>query len=996
MTDESLDQQALLELLSRGILTPEEQAQARWLASQPVLKPPTVREVLDTVRIDPGPTRAREPQPQTINEHLERAARTGQIRPEVLTTPSGTIQTGPRAHMFGASDALSAMSSGVMSKLMDNPLDWGGAVTEAMGRGSVAPYQDAPPTPWSELTQRGYDPGVAGGILVNAILDPSNLIPSGAAKTAVAAAAVPLAGRRSAAQALKRIVRGGPQKLTQIGADVADDVADPTDEAEELVKGSAGWFPRDLKATLDELASTIRARQKKEWIAAGKDPKNFGPRISEIKTELSNYIRNTVAAGDSKEAQRLIDGYFTTALPKNYRGVNFDARRPVIELLRPDTDGGVMFDDTAKQRLALAFEQGSKRAEKEQWGDSRWLYHLTNGDPAIAAQITRLLGAFSPGQKTDANTLNAIEAFLRTVRGESVESILGRKVPDPGRPGKLMRVEASLSTGHPRPGTVEDNLKRAILFGRLFEAKVEALAGAELGLHDNIPIDLWLMRAIGAQSDMTPGASEYRLISEAMAKMAAAQNENPFTYMAKVWMGMQDIVGTPTLSFAESASRLRLPGNLKSPGVADDVLQNIEHHAAGIKDLSLSGARSPIATNPQMAFPEWEREAQRIFRVGQGSDVLGKKQIIQNPKPQSLTQLVEQAANARLHDDMMRGAVTPGYVTGNLALEAAPGGLGGARPGYWALTPVEQQTSDKALFRTLVEGGKDAGKVRMAEELFPGHTGPMVPGRGYYPTGGTVQRNLLRSIPIKYQTTPTGRGIDPTDLLKSRLLQQHLGIVFGQDVVPMTAPQFGKVGLPKNVVRVWPGAGEAMPEPDAALLGALPPNPANDWVNVHRKSGIDFFKASGQTLTRPEQTALGQAAISAMDAAAQRGASMRSGANIAGRAAYPVVQWGPEGSRQATTELVTLWKKLLPHITGEMAGGFDQSVMANATKVLRIMKKDPNTSPALLNYLQIAANGGITGLKKALKDPSIALPALAAMGVLPTLVEPDESVEEQS
>jgi len=747
------------------------------------------------------------------------------------------------------------------------------------------------------------------------------------------------------------------------------DNLDDLDEAEELGRGSAGWFPPALKAQLDDVASKIRDQQRKDWIAAGKPADQFGPRISEIKTAIQNVIRNDISRGDPREAQRLIDGYFTTPLPSNYRGVNFDARRPVVQLFQKDTTGGVVFDDTARQRLALAFEQGSKRAAQEQWGDSRWLYHLSNGDPKVAVQITRLLGAFSPGQKTDANTLNAIEAFLRRMSGESVNDILGHKVPDPGRPGKLMRQGATLSTGHPRPGTVQDNLHRAMELGRIFDAKVEALAGAEIGLHDDIPIDLWLMRAIGAASDTTPGAGEYRLISEAMAKEAAAKGEDPFTYMAKVWMGMQDITGRPTLSFAESASHIRLPGHLKTPGMGRQVLDNMEFHGAGLKDQSLPGATSPIATDAPISYDQWAEETQALFREGKMSDILGKKKVVQKPASITLEQLQAQARNKDLSESMMRGASRPGMVMANVPLEAAAGAKGGVTPDYLTRSQADQKKRDKSLLGTLLDRSGLAG---VAEALFPGRTAKPIPGEGYWPTPQGVQRNELFTIPIEMRTTPSGRRLDKDDQRRAMTLSKYLGITYGQDAVPTTAVSFDPTTGPRNVVRSWPSAGEKMPPAGQAISAQLP---SGDWVIQHRDTGVDIFRPGGETLSQADKQTLTQAAKGVMTPKGQRGAGARAGRNIAGAASYVQPAWGAEGSRQATEDFIKTWDGLAL----DEKTALDAAVKTHSAQVLRRIKGDPNTSPAHLNFLKIASEGGVTAVKKALKDPNQLLPVLAIL-----------------
>jgi len=759
---------------------------------------------------------------------------------------------------------------------------------------------------------------------------------------------------------------GAVGDIAALRGGVVDEVSDDAEEA--LAQGSAGWFPKPLKDYLDSVAAKARDQQRKTWIASGKDPKKFGPQVSEIQTEIKNIIRNDISKGDPREAQRLIDGYFTTALPRNYKGVNFDERRPIVELMREDPSGGAQFDDTSKARLKLAYEQGVKRSEREQWGDSRWLYHLSGGDPKAAVQITRLLGAFSPGQKTDANTLNAIEAFLRSMRGETVDDILGRHVPDPARPGKTMRIDATLSTGHPRPSTVHDNLQRAIQLGRIFQAKVEALAGAELGLHDDIPIDLWLMRAIGASSDSTPPESAYRLISEAMAKEAAAKGENPFTYMAKVWMGMQDIVGTPSPSFSESAARLRLPSHLKAPGVAEDVLANIDYYAAGVKDPSLPGARSVIATDPAMPFETWEQVAKALFLEGKKSDVLGKQTIVQNPKNTSLREYQQRAIDAERSDRMQRGGPVQAGVIGNMPLEFAPGAQSGMMPSFSGLSQAEQHKLSERGFRTLLN---QEGKLGVAEALFPGRTATPIYGEGYWPTPQGVQRNRSMTTPVELRTAPGGRHLDTEDSRRSMTLGHLLGAMFGQDAVPMTAVQFEDVGLPKNVARAWPGGGGKRPRDVQGITAALPAG--EDWVVQHRDTGADLFKESGKTLKLRESKALEGAAFGVMTPKGLRGAGARAGTNISGKVGYMTPEWGAEGSQQVTKRLL----KIVDGLSGTDKTALDAEVQPAATRLYRLLKKDPNTSPSHLTFVKLLSDGGLKAVRRALaKDPSLQVPVL--------------------
>jgi hypothetical protein len=269
--------------------------------------------------------------------------------------------------------------------------------------------------------------------------------------------------------------------------------------------------------------------------------------------------------------------------------------------------------------MAAAFDVGKDVAE---WGDSRWLYHLTNGDPQAAVQFTRLLGAFSPGQKTHVNVLNAIEAFVRSSQGESSKEIMG-----------------SLMHGHPRPSTVRDNFERAIQGGRIFQNKVEALAGSQLGAHDAVPIDMWLLRALGVESDKTPSKGTYKLVSEAIAREAEEAGEpSPFLYMAKVWAGMQRIAGKPTPSFSEATASLGLEGPITHAGTQQQVLSQSDDLAKAA--FAREPKVSPIAQNPSRSYDQWFEEAQAMYRSGlKAGDVLGKQKVVKFDRPTTLKQL---------------------------------------------------------------------------------------------------------------------------------------------------------------------------------------------------------------------------------------------------------------------------------------------------------------------------------------------------------------------
>ncbi len=448
-------------------------------------------------------------------------------------------------------------------------------------------------------------------------------------------------------------------------ASAAIDDSDPNDPNQELkhyaklglnVAGgasalaAAGWFPKRLKAHLDELKAGLYEAQRAEHRTQGGIPSTFMPKDAPVDTAIRNEIHKT--ATSYAQEKQLQDGYVALQLPK-YQGVDFDQRRPLTKVLaydKPNTSTtssmpgakGVKLSEWSAKRMDLAYDAGVERgnADGNQWGSGKWLYHLSNGDPTIGVQATRLLGAFSPGQKTDANAFNMVEGFVRAASGQDPASIT-----------------RSLFKGHPRPSAVSDNVERAIGLGRIFANKTEALAGAEVGFHEAIPVDMWLLRALGTTTEKTPPDSAYRLISEAVTKAAKARGENPFNYMAKVWMGMQSIAGQETPSFADAVSNLKLPGHLADPQNVASIRNRLPQHAYAVNQAAEAarqgvphtGAVSPLATNPKMPFEDWLQATQDLMRQGLDKDVLGKKVMGQKKQDVTFGKLLsnEQTAKAQ-------------------------------------------------------------------------------------------------------------------------------------------------------------------------------------------------------------------------------------------------------------------------------------------------------------------------------------------------------------
>jgi hypothetical protein len=309
--------------------------------------------------------------------------------------------------------------------------------------------------------------------------------------------------------------------------------------AASLMKLSS--FPKRLGNELDQLAKQVE--------------KDTGGKKAAVVKAVTQVIRERVP--DPKQAKRLVNQYFAKEVP-DYDGVPFSQRKPIGATLRKAKGGGTEFTDWSRQRLDKAYEVGNSVAAN--WGDPSYLGKMVNGNVEDGVLLTRLLGALSPGTPTQANALQALETFVRVKRGEDPAQV----------------ITAMKSLGVINQTSKIPNLQRAVQGGRLFQQKVESLAANEFGVSEDVPVDLWLLRAIGSETERTPPKGLYDAINDAMRREAAAKGEEFFPYMAKVWGGTQRIAGRPTPSFSEAFEKMNLPGPITDPQVQDWILENAQ------------------------------------------------------------------------------------------------------------------------------------------------------------------------------------------------------------------------------------------------------------------------------------------------------------------------------------------------------------------------------------------------------------------------------------
>lgn len=363
----------------------------------------------------------------------------------------------------------------------------------------------------------------------------------------------------------------------------------------------AGFFPKQLGAKLLALQSQLKAQ-------------------GLLDAKVDQEVRRALAGefSDPNHAKFMFNAFRTIPLPQNFEGINFDKRGPLVKLLMKDGSDGVKLSKFTQQRLDKALEVGQRR--EMMWGQPEWVANLTNYDPDLAVKFMRLAGSFSPGTPTNANIQMAAEAFIRIVlRGEA--------------PEKVIKTMTSASPMYPK--NILPNLERVAKGGRIFGEKTEVLSGAELGLTHRIPIDVWLLRAMGSIEEMTPKSLRaYYGIEDAFTKWAQAKGLDPFVAMATVWNGIQDIAQVqPALSYREGVKIMGLPNTLQHPENQKYVLRNLPLMSQRVgksrnqpPDLSIELPQAPDIPAPTGDLDTFKRQVRELMqRTRLAGDVTGRK-----------------------------------------------------------------------------------------------------------------------------------------------------------------------------------------------------------------------------------------------------------------------------------------------------------------------------------------------------------------------------------
>ena len=832
-------------------------------------KPQSSRSILDGIDPMLGPTRAREVK-RTVDDHLR--SQLASSPPRQAVTPSGTIQLPPQAGMFGASTPFPAMVSGVASKLFDDPTDIKGAVIEGMGRGAVAPYQDDVPTVSGEFKQRGYDPGMVGGFLLDAVTDPSNLLGGEADDVAKAGAAgLPLLlkkllGKGALTDDIVKAVQSGAKHLN------------PAEQA-ALTKpeGMRSFLSfRNAIPDIDTLAGGVEGgAAKRGWY---------------------EHSRKAIGHVWGPDAD-LFAGVLAATSPQNAVETNFTNANNIfsdwVKAGRP-TDG---------PQIEALMRDTIRRTTKD--GEGKTLKAWVNNTVRVLQDSKTLSGS-------------KVDSFWTNLRTRVRETPYGDVPPE-----QAVTLDAWMAN----------------LFGAHKEAFGSASSKAKLKRGDP-----------GYSPNYLGGTSRMREVAEKMGIDPAEAQETLWSF-GKSLYEQSEATGVTAREIIEKGqlSQQRL---LETPDFAE-LYRQMGH------DVPDYGSLPPIMQAPDAQAA--------MLKLADNLDALRNRR-----------QMATQLKTAAPQD---------GTVMATVPMEGRTGGNAATTSAFKGKTA---KARDQMSSRLLGRFEDVAGRNKLFEALFPGQTTDIVKGRGDWLDGVTNKRqnNLLQTLGVRVPTTEGGTMIDPAAEGALRFGTDMQSTMLGQDAGVHSATSFapGVIGdgSGANVVRTWPSSSAAN-FPEAGFLKLrnklAKQSPGNDYALNHRtEGGVDVLKLGG-AMSPEERELVMRLSKGSVGHTKKTPASAEAGVNIADQNnAYRDYGWKPEvGQRNVTTQVVgegSDWTRLSP----AQQAAADATVKQVAPELMRDLSKFKNR-PDYVNYLRILSEGGVTGLAKALGDPTQLLPVLAMLGL---------------
>ena len=397
-----------------------------------------------------------------------------------------------------------------------------------------------------------------------------------------------------------------------------------------------------------------------------------------------------------------------------------------------------------------------------------------------------------------------------------------------------------------------------------------------------------------------------------------------------------------------------------------------------------------IAGTPDLTMLGTGKYGEQISRNPTRAARIGS--LVQRPFPASTpTSPGVQALQldvAQIIDDLQRRRrLTSEFVRGANKLDVDPSRMLAANPqevvpAAGARLPALSSAEQAAIS----QAATDAMDVNVVASAISGHRNvvPIQRGTGIY----LGERNPLQTVGTSLRTRQDG-SLTARSVRDQNVASRLTGGLTGQADVVWNATSF-EPGLPPNVLHA------AVPKrlSTRQLEGVLEkfPNTENQFALVDRGKSFEVLRIDGETFTPGDRQWLesyleGEGIIPQpkfLKSGAKKNPQVQTGSNLASDDAYqPMGIEGETGSRQVVETMFKDWEDLSlkqkrrldgPQVK-RLAGTILDSYLSASKRAKTPLRPD------FENMLTLVRDSGISGLRKALADPSQLLPVLAALGI---------------
>jgi hypothetical protein len=631
--------------------------------------------------------------------------------------------------------------------------------------------------------------------------------------------------------------------------------------------------------------------------------------------------------------------------------------------------------DTMREFLEFAPESKILRAaakvgrSKQGWYENsrNTIEHVFGDDAGLFAGI---LAATSPQTSVESNMQNALafynnwvkagrptsEARVNQLLAQSVQGSKGdQSVLNAWRNNVIEVVKGGQTISGPKVDSFWTNLR----------SRPRTMAYSEVPPDEAVTLDAWMAALFGMSKDTfsgagtnlakaDPGLSPSYLAGTALTRKTARElgisaaevQETTWSFAKALYEKAQNLGMTP-----EDVLKKNLLSDAEIAGTVDFALLMQQPQYAGLlKDVPTVTAR--LSTMPKGRKPTLSAlDPSEQKYAAQAANVLGR--VLQD----------RQAATAmRAGRPLENAAVT------QATMEVTPS------------TRAPFTLSENQATRVMA-ASKDLAGRNLVQEGLTGRAIPVQSGIGDYMG---VNNPVMSAGTV---ATTRGDRLIPREALNLDLSNILSGTAYAQESMGATALRFGGSG-PKDAMR-FTTEKQLTPQMIQSIKKSLG---SDNWIVNTRKDGADIVWVGSDPMDlTPEMQ---QQMTQAVRAASGMKIQSKAGTNLASRTpsvAFPGASVGYVEmpiSNPATRAQTQLLAQALTNASRDQVRRLDSpQVKRWARNTLDAYQKVEGYPPELQNYLRLIAEGGVSRLMDAMKDPNMALPALAAVGMTPSLLE---------